>query len=167
MLTFFGYVLGGLSWGAAAGVAALGTAAVVALYLLRERERRVRVGFVPLWEPEAGSRRIERLGRRLRRWLSLALQLVLLWLLIVALADPRPAATAPAARSWVVLLDRSASMAAKYLDADRLAEARRQAHRLVAALGKEDRAMLASFAGEVTAETGFEVDARALDQAIE
>jgi len=167
MLTFFGYVLGGLSWGAAAGVAALGTAAVVALYLLRERERRVRVAFVPLWEPEAGSRRIERLGRRLRRWLSLALQLVLLWLLIVALADPRPAATAPAARSWVVLLDRSASMAAKYGAADRMAEARRQAHRLVAALGKEDRAMLASFAGEVTAETGFEVDGRILDRAVD
>src|SRR5438552_111787 len=143
MGALFGYVLGGLSWGAAAGVAALGTAAVVALYLLRERERRVRGALVPLWEPEAGSRRIERLGRRLRRWLSLALQLVLLWLLLIALADPRPAATAPAARSWLVLVDRSASMAARLGGADRLAEARRQAHRVVAALGAEDRAMVA------------------------
>jgi hypothetical protein len=167
MLSLFGYVLGGLSWGAALGVAALGTAAVVALYLLRERERRIRVAFVPLWEPEAGSRRIERLGRRLRRWLSLALQLIILWLLIIALADPRPAATAPAARSWVVLLDRSASMAAAHGGADRLTEARRQAHRVLAALGPEDRVLVASFAGEVTAETGFEVDGRILDQAVD
>jgi Ca-activated chloride channel family protein len=167
MSALFGYVLHGLSWGAAAGLAALGTAAVVALYLVREKERRVRVAFVPLWEPEAGSRRIERLGRRLRRWLSLALQLVLLWLLLIALADPRPAATAPAARSWVVLIDRSASMAARFERADRMAEARRKAHRVVAALGAEDRAMVASFAGEITAETGFEVDGRVLDRAID
>jgi hypothetical protein len=167
MLSLFGYVLNGLSWGAAAGLAAVGTAAIVALYLLRERERRVRVAFVQLWEPEAGSRRIERLGRRLRRWLSLALQLMLLWLLVIALADPRPAATAPAARSWVVLLDRSASMAARLGAQDRMAEARRLAHRVVRSLGAEDRAMVASFAGEVTAETGFEVDGRALDRAID
>src|SRR5687768_4306927 len=138
MLALFGYVLGGLSWGAALGVAAVGTAAVVALYLLRERERRIRVAFVPLWEPEAGSRRIERLGRRLRRWLSLALQLLILWLVMVALADPRPAATAPAARSWVVLLDRSASMAAVDEGGDRMATGRRQAHRVLKALGPED-----------------------------
>jgi Ca-activated chloride channel family protein len=167
MLAFFGYVLGGLSWGAALGVAAIGPAAVVAVSRRRARARRVRVSFVPLWEPEAGSRRIERLGRRLRRWLSLALQLVLLWLLLLALVDPRPAATAPAARSWVVLLDRSASMAAVHLEADRMTEARRQAHRVLAALGPEDRAMVASFAAEVTAETGFEVDGRTLDQAVD
>src|SRR3954454_2991798 len=110
MVSLFGYVFSGLAPVAALGATALGTAALVALYLLRERERRVRVAFVRLWEPEAGSRRIERLGRRLRRWLSLALQLALLWLLVIALADPRPAATAPAARSWVLLIDRSASM---------------------------------------------------------
>lgn len=171
MFSLFGSVFAGLSGAAALGVAALGTAAVVALYLLRERERRVRVAFVPLWEPGAGQSRIERLGRRLRRWLSLALQLALLWLLVLALVDPRPAATAPAARSWVILVDRSASMGARQ-DAkgdggDRMAEARRQAHRLVDALGPEDRAMVASFGREVTAESGFEADARILHAAVD
>src|SRR3954452_12718674 len=145
MLALFGYVLGGLSWGAAAGVAAVGTAAGVALYLLRERERRIRVAFVPLWEPEAGSRRIERLGRRLRRWLSLALQLVLLWLLLLALVGSPPAATAPPGRSWVVLVDRSASMGARRGDRARISEARQQAHRVIDALGADDRILIASF----------------------
>ena len=167
MLSLFGYVFGGLSAGTALAVAAAGSAALVALYLLRERERRVRVAFVPLWEPEAGSRRVERLGRRLRRWLSLALQLVLLWLLVLALVDPRPAATAPAARSWVLLLDRSASMSARQGAADRMTAARAQAHQVLQALGPEDRAMVASFAREVTAETGFEVDARTLARAVD
>jgi Ca-activated chloride channel family protein len=167
MLSLFGYVLGGLSGGTAAAVAALGTLALVALYLLRERERRVRVAFVALWEPEAGSRRIERLGRRLRRWLSLALQVLLLWLLVLALVDPRPAATAAAERTWVLLLDRSASMAAREGDADRMALARGQAHRVIASLGTRDRAMVASFGPEVTAETGFEVDPAALHRAID
>jgi hypothetical protein len=167
VISLFGSVFAGLSSGAALGVAAVGTAAVVALYLLRKRERRVRVAFVALWEPGAGQSRVERLGRRLRRWLSLALQLLLLWLLVLALVDPRPAATAPAARSWLVLLDRSASMAARLGSGDRLGEARRQAHRLVEALGADDRAMVASFAREVTAETGFEADGRVLHAAVD
>jgi Ca-activated chloride channel family protein len=167
MVTLFGYVFSGLAPLAALGAAALGTAALVALYLLRERERRVRVAFVRLWEPEAGSRRIERLGRRLRRWLSLALQLVLLWLLLLALIDPRPATTAPAARTWVVLVDRSASMSARQGGRTRLEEARRQAHQVIDALGSEDRVLVASFGREVIAESGFEADGVPLHAAVE
>src|SRR2546423_10905855 len=110
MLSFLGYGVAGLAPLAAAGVAAVGTVALVALYLLRERERRVAVAFVPLWDPGGGRRRMERMGRRLRRWLSLLLQLVVLWLLVFALVDPRPAAGARTGRSQslLIMLDRSA-----------------------------------------------------------
>jgi hypothetical protein len=169
VFSLIGQSFAGLGAGAAAVVAAAGTAAVVALYLLREHERRVAVPFVPLWDPHGGPRRIERMGRRLRRWLSLLLALTILWLLVVALVDPRPAATGPAARSWLVLLDRSASMSARVEapGTDRMAEARRQAHRTIAALGSDDRAMVASFARAVTAESGFEADHRRLDAAVD
>src|SRR5947208_2172977 len=132
MLSFLGYGVAGLAPLAAAGVAAVGTVALVALYLLRERERRVAVAFVPLWDPGGGERRLERIGRRLRRWLSLLLQLVILWLLVFALADPRPAAGARNERSrgFLVLLDRSSSMRAA--QGSRMAAARREAHRIIA-----------------------------------
>jgi Ca-activated chloride channel homolog len=167
VFTFLGYSFAGLAPAIAMAVAAAGSAALVALYLLREHQRRVRVAFVPLWEAHAGQKRVERLGRRLRRWISLLMQLTLLWLLVVALLDPRPAATAPAARTWLLLIDRSASMAARFGEADRLAAARVAAHRLVAALAPEDRAMVASFSREVTAETAFGMERAALDAAID
>jgi Ca-activated chloride channel family protein len=157
---FLGYGLAPL---AAAGVAAVGTAALVALYLLRERERRVAVAFVALWDPGGGQRRLERIGRRLRRWLSLLLALVVLWLLVLALVDARPAASARAASTWVILVDRSASMSG----GDRLAVAKRLAHQVVAGLAPEDRAMVATFARETVAASGFERPGPILDAAID
>ncbi len=163
----FGQIFTGLSPMFTAGLAVAGSAALVALYLLREHQRRVRVAFLPLWQPGTGSRRIERVGRRLRRWLSLLLQLVMLWLLLLALADPRPAATAEGARTWVVLVDRSASMSARHGDSDRLESARQRASDLVATLGGNDTVMIVSFARGVTAESGFETDAKRLEAALE
>jgi Ca-activated chloride channel family protein len=168
VLSVFGTTFAGLGPAATAVVAAVGTVALVALYLLRERERRVAVAFVGLWHPGGGRRRMERIGRRLRRWLSLLLQMVLLWLLLFALADPRPAAIAPGGRTWLLLIDRSASMTATARPgaADRMAAAREVAHRIVAALAPDDRAMVASFARDVTAESGFESDRGRLDAAL-
>jgi Ca-activated chloride channel family protein len=167
VLSFFGYSIAGLPPAAAAAVAAVGTAALVALYLLRERERRVAVAFVPLWDPGGGRRRVERMGRRLRRWLSLLVQLVLLWLLVFALADPRPAAGARngRSRSFLVLLDRSASMTAA--QGSRMAAARREAHRIIAGLEPGDQAMVASFAADVVAASGFGSESGPLDAAVD
>jgi hypothetical protein len=167
VLSFLGYTLAGLGPAATAVVAAAGTAALVALYLLRERERRVAVAFVALWDPGGGRRRMERIGRKLRRWLSLLLQLVLLWLLLFALADPRPAGGAPGGRSWLVLLDRSASMTAREGGQPHITTARAAARRVIAALHGDDRAMVASFARDVVAESGFEGDRGRLDGAVE
>jgi hypothetical protein len=164
---FAGFVLEGLSSGAAGGLAVAGAAILTGLYLLKPRRRRVVVAFAPLWMAAAGERRSERWARRLRRWLSLALQLVVLALLLVAAADPRPSAAEAAGRTVVVLVDRSASMSATDEPGTRLGAAREKAREIVGGLGHADRALVASFAADVTAGSGFEADAGRLARAID
>ena len=163
-----GLALEGLSAGAAVGLAVAGAAVLTGLYLLKPRRRRVVVAFAPLWSAGVGERRSERWARRLRRWLSLALQLAIFVLVLLAAADPRPVAADHAGRSVVVLVDRSASMSATDEPGTRLAAARAVARAQVTGLRPADRALVASFAADVTVESGFESDpvrlARAVDR---
>ncbi|HLK90184.1 MAG TPA: VWA domain-containing protein [Polyangia bacterium] len=156
-----------LSPAAIAALGAAGGAAIVALYLLRLRRRRVVVSFAPLWLGVAGDARAARRRRRLRHWLSLALALALYGALLTGAADPRGAAVDRAGRSVVLLVDRSASMSATDEPGTRLAAAKRRAQALAAGLGSADRALVAAFAADVTAETGFETDPRRLARGIE
>ncbi|MBI4702011.1 MAG: VWA domain-containing protein [Deltaproteobacteria bacterium] len=93
---------------AGAGLAAV----VVALYILRLRRRPASVPFAKLWQRVLRDKESSALFSQLRRLLSLLLQLLLLGLLLLALADPRPSAPAAGARHLVVLVDASASMKA-------------------------------------------------------
>src|ERR1044071_807904 len=77
------------------GAAALGA---VLLYILKLRRRPVPVVFSPIWRRVLGDRESSRLFSRLKRWLSLLLQLALLALLALALGDPRAGAAAGDAR---------------------------------------------------------------------
>jgi hypothetical protein len=166
-LGFAGLVLEGLGAGAAAGLAVTGAAILTGLYLLKPRRRRVVVAFAPLWLPGAGERPSERWARRLRRWLSLALQMVIFGLLLLGAADPRPGVADRDGRTIVVLVDRSASMSATDEPGSRLTAARARARALVTGLARGDRALVASFAGDVTAESGFETDPRRLSRALD
>lgn len=157
---------GALSAPAIAALAAAGGAAIVALYLLRLRRRRVVVPFAPLWLGAAGEERAARRTRRLRHWLSLALALALFGALLVGAADPRASAVDRAGRSVVLLIDRSSSMSATDEPGTRLGAAKRRAEEIVAGLPAADRALVASFAADATAETGFEADPRRLARGI-
>lgn len=157
--------LTGLSTGAAGAIAAVGAGLFTGLYLLKLRRRRVVVSFSPLWMPQFGERRYQRWARRLRRWLSLLLQLMFLALVLVAAADPRPAGVGGAGRHVVILIDRSASMSARDEPGTRLGRARQLANDFVVGLDGADRAMVVSFAAGVTAESGFEADAGRLRSA--
>jgi hypothetical protein len=167
----FDGILGGISGGlSGVNAAALGVGAGVVLtglYLLKLQRRRVLVPFAPLWAPTGGERRSERLARRLRRWLSLLLQLIFVGLVLLAAVDPRPAALDRAGRTILILVDRSASMSAKDEEGTRLGRARRIAHELATGLGAADRAMVASFAAGVSAESGFETDPARLAAAVD
>jgi hypothetical protein len=170
-MSFFGLgdlALHGLSGGVAGGVAVAGAALLTGLYLLRLRRRKVVVPFAALWTSFGGERRSERLARRLRRWLSLLLQLAMFGLILLAAADPQPAAANRVGRSLVVLVDRSASMSATdEAGGRRVVAARARAQAIVAGLGPADRALVASFAAGVTAESGFESDPARLRRAVD
>ena len=162
-----GFVFGGLSGSTAAAAAVAAGVVLTGLYLLKLRRRRVLVPFAPLWLPAGGERRSERLARRLRRWLSLLVQLAFVALILLAAADLQSAKIDRSGRSLLILIDRSASMSATDEDGPRLVKARAVARALATGLGGADRAMVASFASGVTAETGFEIDAARLGAALD
>jgi hypothetical protein len=154
---------------------AIGAIAITVLYLVRLRRRRVVVSFASLWMDAAGPRRTTSWARRLRDLLSLMLALALLGLLLLAAVDPRPTAADRAGRSLVILIDRSASMSARdghvgnvdnVGSTTRLDLARARATAIVDGLAAADRALVASFASDAVAETGFEADAGRLRRAI-
>ncbi len=112
------------------------------LYVLKLRRRPIAVPFAPLWHSVLGDRDASRLFSRLRRWLSLLLQLVLLALLALALGDPRPTGSLGTGRNVVILIDASASMQATDVKPTRLAAARSAARDFVHGLGGSDRALV-------------------------
>ena len=162
-----GFVFGGLSSGTALAAGVAAGVVLTGLYLLKLRRRHVLVPFAPLWLPAGGERRSERLARRLRRWLSLLVQLIFVALILLAAADPQSAKIDRSGRSLLILVDRSASMSATDEDGTRLAKAHTIARELASGLGGADRAMIASFASGVAAETGFETDAARLSAAVD
>ena len=165
-----------LSATAAAVIGVAGAAAITAFYLLRLRRRRVVVAFAPLWLGAAGTERATRRTRRLRHWLSLALALALFAAILIGAIDRRPGAPTPGAsgreaidrggRSLVLLIDRSASMSATDETGSRLGAARRRADEIIGGLAGTDRALVASFAADASAESGFESDPHRLRRAI-
>jgi hypothetical protein len=165
---------GALPTATAAIIGVAGAAAITALYLLRLRRRRVVVAFAPLWLGAAGAARAARRTRRLRHWLSLALALALLATILSGAVDrgrdtPERGAVDQSlrgGRSLVLLIDRSASMSATDEAGSRLAAARRRAEEIVRGLTPADSALVASFAADATAESGFESDPRRLARAI-
>jgi von Willebrand factor type A domain len=157
---------GALPGTALAAIGAVGAAAITALYLVRLRRRRVVVAFAPLWLGLAGEPRATRFSRRLRHWLSLALALALFGAIWVGAVDPHPAAVDLAGRSLVILIDRSASMSARDEPGTRLQAAKARAIEIAAGLTPADRALIASFAADASAESGFETDPHRLARAI-
>jgi hypothetical protein len=127
---------------AAAGAAV----ALVALYLLRPSRRRVEVPYARLWGLHVVEARATAIARRLRRWESLLLQLVIAALILLALADPH-LSTRGAPPRHLILVDTSASMQARDTPSGptRLERARREAEALLDALRPDEEAMIVGF----------------------
>ena len=129
---------------------AVAGAVVVGLYILKLRRRTVAVPFAPLWQKILKDKEATSLFSRLKRLLSLLLQLALLALLVLALGDPRAATAFVKGRNVVVLLDGSASMKATDVSPSRFAEAKNRIKALIRGLGGSDRMLLVQMDATVT-----------------
>jgi hypothetical protein len=160
-MTFAGWQLGALlSLGGAAA------SAVVVLYVLKLRRRAVPVPFSPIWQRILGERETTALFSKLKRILSLLLQLGLLALLVLALGDPRLVASRASGRNIVVLVDTSASMQSTDVRPTRLAAAKQRLVQVVRGLGGADRMLIASMSAAVTPLSTMTEDAATLEDAI-
>ncbi len=150
------------------GPAMAGAAGVlVALYVLKLRRRRIEVPFVDLWRKVLRDTESTALWRKLRRILSLLLQLLLLGLLGLAIADPRLAAS-ERGRTLALVIDVSASMQATDGEGGtRLQQAKEEARKLVRGLGAEDVAIIIALSGRPAPATGPSSDERELLAAID
>lgn len=139
-------------------------AAVTVLYILKLRRRRVRVPFSKLWDRVLREKESTSLFRRLKRLLSLLLQLVFLFLLTAALGDPRLSTEVLEGRNIVLLVDASASMKARDADGGqtRMEEALEQSRRIIRGMNGADVLMVVRMDAQVTPLSGFEGDEKAL-----
>jgi hypothetical protein len=147
---------------AALAAAAVAIPLLLLLYFLKLRRRLLRVPSTLLWQRSAEDMQVNAPFKRLRPSVLLALQIGSLLLLLLALAQPRlSAATAPAAR-MVLLIDRSASMAAASGAGIRLDRAKAVAAEVIGQLRRGSEAsevMVIAFAASATVVSGFESDA--------
>src|SRR5438876_11233318 len=102
-----------LNPGPAAIAAAIAIPSLLILYFLKLRRREVTVPSTLLWKKAIQDLQVNAPFQKLRRNLLLLLQLLLLLLLLLALSRPVTHFTPGAGTTTVILIDRSASMAAK------------------------------------------------------
>src|SRR5580693_1499706 len=147
-------ILAGLSLAQLAALFGLAGAAVVGLYILKLRRRAIAVPFSPLWQRILRDKEATSLFSKLKRLLSLLLQLTLLALLVLALGDPRAASSLMKGRTLVVLVDASASMQATDTGVPgaptRLDAAKSEVKSIVRGLGGADRMLVAQMDSMVT-----------------
>ena len=148
---------------------ALGAAGIVVtvLYLLRERYRPVVVSYLPIWEESVRRSAPLALARRLRRLLSLLLQLAIVALTVWALMDPSWGETRDP-RSVVLLVDVSPSMGADDgRPGTRLDEAVRFAKAVGRAGAEGDRFLLAGMGATPVPALSWSPPGPALGRALE
>ncbi|MFV8753927.1 vWA domain-containing protein [Nannocystaceae bacterium ST9] len=128
-----------------------GAAVITLLYLLRMRRRQVIVPFAALWEQVTRESETRRLWRKLRRLISWLVQLILLALICLALGDPRPEAWLREPRTTAIVIDTSASMAARGDEEGRtrLEVALERARGEIETLGPADRILIVTAGSEV------------------
>ncbi len=139
---------------------------IVAMYLLKLRREERRVSSTFLWRRMVRDVEANAPWQRLRRNWLLLLQLLILILLAIALARPFFLTTGISGRNLIIILDRSASMAATDVAPSRLEAARRQAQTLVEQLPEGGRATIIAIGGQMEVVAASTTDRRQMNDAI-
>jgi len=162
-------ILAGLSLAQLAAIFGAAAVFATALYILKLRRRTVAVPFSKLWEKILRDKEATSLFSRLKRLLSLLVQLALLALLVFALGDPRAAATLIKGRNLVVIIDASASMQATDVPPakNRLEAAKEEVKKVIRGLGGSDRMLIAQMDASVTPLGPTSSDTSELERALD
>lgn len=156
----------------------LAVAAVLGVYLLRPRSRRVEVSSIWLWQGVLKEESARSWIQWLKRHLLLILQVLVALVAVFLLARPALSRTVPVGRTVVLAIDASEPMLANdgnpavvggATGVTRLQEAKARAHELIAQLEPGDRAIIAAMADrvEIAAQGSLPQDARALRTGID
>lgn len=140
---------------------------VVVMYILKLRRRPVAVPFSMIWERILRDKEATSWFSRLKRLLSLLLQLILLTLLLLALGDPRLSRNIVEGRNVVVLVDTSASMKATDVPGSRLEEAKYELREMIRGLGGSDRMLIAQMDSATTPLTTMTEEVPDLEAAVD
>ena len=128
---------------------------IIVFYILKIRLRRQPVSTVMFWKQVLDEQNPRSIWQRLRHLVSLLLQLAMLALLALAVADPYFFWEVRAARRIVVVVDNSASMNATDAKPTRLAEAKRQAGQIIAGMRHRDEVALVTAGTQPQVVVGF------------
>ena len=137
----FSTPIGGAAWAVLLGV----PVGIVALYFLKLRRRPVQVPSTLLWRRSIEDLHVNSLFQRLRRNLLLFLQLLTVFLAMIALLGPRVRGTSTQGQRFVIAIDNSASMSATDVSPSRLAKAKEEAKKVVNGMAGDDLAMVIAF----------------------
>ena len=140
---------------------------VVAFYILKIRLRRVPVSTILFWRQIYDEHQPRSIWQRMRHWLSLLAQIVLILLLVLALADPFFAWETRQLRRIVLIVDNSASMNATDVSPSRLAAAKDEALRVIRGMRFRDELAVVTAGGSPRVVCGFSSHGRTLSHAVE
>lgn len=140
---------------------------VVVFYILKIRLRRVPVSTMLFWRQIYDEQQPRSIWQRMRHWLSLLAQVVLILLLVLALTDPYFAWEARQLRRIVLIVDNSASMNATDVSPSRLAAAKDEALRVIGEMRFRDELAVVTAGGSPRVICGFSSHGRTLAHAVD
>jgi hypothetical protein len=159
----FSTPLGGAAWAVLLGI----PVAIIALYFLKLRRKPVQVPSTLLWRRSLEDLHVNSLFQRLRRNLLLFLQLLVVFLAMLALLAPRVRGLSGAGQRYVLTIDNSASMGSTDVSPTRLERAKADARKIVNSMGGDDLAMVIAFSDRARIVSNYTGDRRLLLQRID
>lgn len=140
---------------------------IVMLYFLKLRRIPVAVPSTYLWKKSIEDLHVNSIWQRLRKNLLLFLQLLIVLLLALACLRPGYRGEESVGDRAIFMIDNSSSMRSTDVSQSRLAAAKREALRMIDALGRGDAGMVIAFSDHADIKQGFTTDKSRLRSAVD